>query len=107
MTLSPKGTTSRRILDLLYQKPMKMEDFARSLSDISRPALRNTIAAEIKAGRIADGELYELTQAARNAYQIELSQAGLAMKPLQAKHIASASGTRSGSNDMRQYPSKF
>ncbi len=108
MTIPAKTTTARRILDQLYKYTMTFNEIASTLNDVSKPTLRKVLKSEIAAGHIDGDEPYSLTPKAQLAFIAETQvQYANNFKPLSPKNIPSQLGMREGSNDMRQYGSKY
>jgi DNA-binding HxlR family transcriptional regulator len=106
MNIPPKGTTNRRILDQLYQADITFEGLARIINDISKPAIRKVLQAEVDAGRIRRVHRYELTVEARKAYiaeQVHVPHVR-SFKPWTKKPEPYR---REGSMDFMSWPSRY
>lgn len=108
MTLAARGTSHRRILDLLCAKPVtRRQEINRALNDIARPAIIKILDSEITKGYVAQTEEgYSLTEAAIELYRYESTRRSYETKPLDRKYMMQTEGRRDGCQDFKSWESK-
>ena len=111
--LPAKGTNPRRVLDVLRGvKSRTRGSIHKTLSDISNNVIDGILEAEIKKGHVTKNTSgFALTAKAKRLYEEEGAAIELqnirAFRPMTDAHRVSSLGMRPGSNDFRNWPSRF